>query len=319
MPRPGFPQPPARPGLPGPVVLVANPAAGPGRRRGRLDALVEAARRRVPDLEVWPTDAPGAAAELARRAAKEGFATVLVAGGDGTINEAVQGLAGTDAALGPLPLGTANVLCRELGLPTAPLPALERLLACRPRRVTLGRMTGAGADRHFLLMLGVGLDAAIVADVRDPLKRRLGVVAYFLQAGLTGVRYRYPPIRVHADGQTATGTSVVIANARSYAGSFVLAPDAGLERPDLCMVLFDGRGPGPYLGHALGVLLGRHTRREGVTVRHAARFRIDADAPLWAQADGELAGRVPFTVTAAPAALNLLVPPGFASGLPRTA
>jgi len=304
--------PPAGP--PEPVVLIANPAAGPGRRRNRLTALVERAGALLPDLDVWPTDGPGAAALLARRAVEKGYASVLVAGGDGTINEALQGLAGTPACLGPLPLGTANVLCRELGLPLDPMAALERLAAARPRTVTLGRMTGGGTDRHFVLMAGVGLDSAIVADVSEPVKRRLGVGAYFLQAGLTGVRYRFPPIRVTAEAGAWVGTSVVIANARNYAGSFLLAPDAGLGLPDLCMVLFDGRSPVPYLGFAGAVLVRQHTRMPGVTVHRADRFKVEADTPLPVQADGELAARLPLTISAVPGALRLLVPGDFPGG-----
>jgi diacylglycerol kinase (ATP) len=286
-------------GPPKPVALIANPAAGPAGRRSRLPGLIDAARAAIPELAVWPTEGPGSAAVLARRAADKGFGSVLVAGGDGTINEAVEGLVGTDTCLGPLPLGTANVLCRELGLGVGPREALARLVERgRPRPVCLGRLQGAG------------LDAAIVEDVRDGLKRRLGVGAYFLQSGLTGIRYRYPDVRVTVDGETHVGTSVVIANARSYAGSFQLAPDAGLARDDLCMVLFDGRGPVPYLGHALAVLMGNHTAGPGVTVLHGEAFRIESDARLPGQVDGERAGTVPFTVTARPDALRLLAPPG---------
>jgi YegS/Rv2252/BmrU family lipid kinase len=244
--------------------------------------------------------------------------TLLVAGGDGTIHEALQGLAGTDTCLGALPAGTANVLCRELGLPMNPVAALDRLLAGRPRRVTLGRVSSAetgaaGPDaihRRFVLMLGVGLDAAIVADVPGKVKRALGAGAYFIQGLLTGMRYPFAEVRVTCDGETLTGTSLVIANARNYAGSFVLAPDAALARPDLCLVLFEGNTAGAYLGHALGVLLGRHLERPGVHVRHAAAFTIEGITPVPAQADGELAGALPLSITAEPEALLLVYPEG---------
>jgi len=278
---------------------------------------VEAARRRLPGLSVWPTAGPGDAGRLAAQAAEKRFGSLLVAGGDGTIHEALQGLAGTDTCLGALPTGTANVLCRELGLPLRPVAALDRLLTGRPRRVTLGRVRGGdggdggdGIDRRFVLMLGVGLDAAIVADVPGKVKLALGAGAYFLQGFLTGMRYRFPEIRVTCDGETLSGTSLVLANARNYAGSFVLAPDAALTRPDLCLVLFDGDGPGAYMGHALGVVRGRHLDRPGVQVRHASAFTIEGTGPVPAQADGELVGPVPLTVTAEPGALALLVPDG---------
>jgi diacylglycerol kinase (ATP) len=306
------------PRLPEPVALVVNPVSGPAWRRHRVRAVVEAARRRLPGLSVWPTTAAGDARRLAAQAAEKRVGTLLVAGGDGTIHEALQGLAGSDTCLGPLPGGTANVLCRELGLPLRPVAALERLLVGRPRRVTLGCVrSGAGddaaapgIDRRFILMLGVGLDAAIVADVPGKVKPLLGAGAYFLQGFLTGFRYPFPEIRVTCDGETLSGSSLVLANARNYAGSFVLAPDAALPRPDLCLVLFEGRGAGAYIGHALAVARGRHLDRPGVHVRHAARFTVEGAVPVPAQADGELAGAVPLTVTAEPGALLLLYPDG---------
>lgn len=308
------PPPPPSPssGLPEPVALVVNPAAGPGWRRGRTRSVIAAARRHLPGLSVWPTGGPGDATRLAAQAAEKGMGTLLVAGGDGTIHEAIQGLAGTDTCLGPLPTGTANVLCREAGLPTSPLPALERLIAGRPRRVTLGRVAtpDPATERWFVLMVGVGLDAAIVADVRGGPKYALGAGAYFLQGAATGLRYRYAPLTVKVHGETLTGTTAVIANARNYAGSFILAPEGGLDRPDLCLVLFDGRGPGSYLAHALGVMRGRHTARPGVTVRHGDRFEVSAVTSIAAQADGELVGGVPLTVSAVPGALLLLSPDG---------
>jgi diacylglycerol kinase (ATP) len=314
------------PRLPEPVALLVNPSAGPGWRRRRIAAVVEAARRRLPGLSVWPTNGPADAERLAAQAAEKRMGSLLVAGGDGTIHEALQGLAGTDTCLAPLPAGTANVLCRELGLPLDPVAALDRMLAGRPRRVTLGHVrseAGGGAarrqttgphpiNRRFVLMLGVGLDAAIVADVPGKVKRVLGAGAYFLQGFLTGMRYPFSEIRVTCDGETLSGTSLVIANARNYAGSFVLAPDAALTRPDLCLVLFEGKGPGAYLGHAFGVLRGRHLDRAGVQVRHASAFTIEGIMPVPAQADGELSGHVPLTVTTEPRALLLVHPDGHA-------
>jgi len=318
------------PRLPEPVALVVNPVAGPLWRRHRLRAVVEAARRRLPGLSVWPTAGPGDARRLAAQAVEKRVRTVLVAGGDGTIHEALQALAGTDTCLAPLPGGTANVLCRELALPMNPVRALERLLTGRPRRVTLGRVQatelGAGTagppadrphvmNRRFILMLGVGLDAAIVADVGGRVKRLLGAGAYFLQGFLTGMRYGFPEVRVTCDGESLSGSTLVLANARNYAGSFVLAPDAALARPDLCLVLFEGAGAGAYIRHALNVTLGRHLDRPGVHVRHAAAFTVEG-AAIPAQADGELAGHTPLTVTAEPGALWLVVPDTHAAGVP---
>lgn len=297
--------------LPAPYAVVANPAAGPGRKRAALHAFLADLEVLLPGAAVRWTRGPGDARRLAARAAADGAGTVFVAGGDGTVNEALQGLVNTDACLAPLPAGTANVLCRELVLPLSPPAAMTALLTRVPRAVSVGRVEGtAGTARHFLLMAGAGLDAAVVGAVdRGTLKKPLGVGAYFLHGALTAVTYRYPPITVTVNGgETLTGTSVVLANARNYGGPFVLAPDAGLERPDLGMVLFQGQGPLPYLLHGLGVMTGRHTAMPGVEVRAGARFEVHSPGTPAVHVDGELCGRLPLTVSVLPRALRLPLP-----------
>ena len=302
---------PAPVSLPGPFALVTNPVAGPAHRRARTARFIAEIRKRVPDLAVHPTRGPGDAKRIASEAADAKVGTLFVAGGDGTINEAVQGLAGTETALAPLPAGTANVLCRELKIPGGPEAAATAMLSGTPEKVTLGRAEAGGGKenaRWFLLMAGAGLDAAVVDHVNSGLKARLGVIAYFIEALLTGIRYRYPVITVQVDGKPVHGTSMVVANAINYAAGFVIAPEARLTRPDLCLVSFNGAGPAAYLWFGLAMLTGRHGRLPGVSITHGKSFRLDATGHVLVQADGELIGSLPMTLSAHPEALTLAFP-----------
>ncbi len=301
-------------GLNGPFHLILNPAAGPLRRRGQAEQLVKSVTARLGSpVTHHTTEGPDHARLLAQQAVAAGANTVLVGGGDGTINEALQGLAGSGTCLAPLPLGTANVLCSELQLPHHVTACLEQLVTRRPQPVSVGLAQWPGGQRHFLLMVGVGLDGAIVADVQSGPKGLLGEGAYFLQGMATAVRYRYPTLCLSDGHQQWHGNSVVIANARNYAGKFVLAPAGGLQRDDLCMVLFEGRSPWAFLRYGLGVLSGRHVRQRGVTIQHGKCFSIDrlptGGPPVPGHVDGEIINGTPLNVTIQPASIQLPLPP----------
>ncbi|MBI5136466.1 MAG: hypothetical protein HZA24_03910 [Nitrospirae bacterium] len=292
-----------------PPHLIVNPAAGPARRRAAARCLARAAADLLPGVRIHLTRAPGHAAELAAAAAEEGAPRVFAAGGDGTFNEVLQGLAGSATALCPVPLGTASVLARELRLPIDPVAALTALIARTDHPATIGLAEGSHFRRHFLLMAGIGIDSAVIQDLLPAMKARLGLGAYFLQGLATAARYRYPTVRVCADGQEWSGTSCIVANGVNYAAGVSLAPDAGLTRPDLCMMLFSGDGPFPYLRYIGGLLAGgRHTRMEGVRVHCGPRFTVSAQVPMRGHLDGELTGPLPLTLTAVPGGIRLPLP-----------
>ena len=289
-------------------MLVINPAAGPGRKRARMTALAERAERLIPGLTVRFTEGPGHATELAREAARNHLPKLFAAGGDGTINEALQGLVGSATALCPVPAGTGNVVARELRLPNHPEAALKEVLRRSVHPVTVGLAEGDGYRRHFLLMFGVGIDSAVIADLQSGTKAGLGIGAYFLQGGLTLARYRFPPIRVGDNGHTHTGTSVVIANGANYAGGFTLNPDAGLTRPDLNLLVMQGQSPLSYGKYALGVLAHCHTRMRGIHSVNGRRFTIESDTPMRGHLDGELTCLLPLTLSALPEGVLLPLP-----------
>src|ERR671911_1102335 len=157
------------------AVIIGNPEAGGVRYEGRLKRCAEILSSGGLAVEVWPTEQPQHATELATLA---GARLVVAAGGDGTVNEVVNGLK-TDATLGILPLGTANVLARELGLPLNPEAACKRVIAGKERLIDVGVATDRkGRERRFTCMAGMGFDAHVVNEVTPRLKQYLKILAF---------------------------------------------------------------------------------------------------------------------------------------------
>lgn len=292
------------------MLIVFNPAAGAGRRRRLARALGVLARVGLRP-ELAETRRPGDAEEIAREAAGRGVPLVVAAGGDGTIAEVASGISGTEAALGVVPLGTANVLACELGLPPAPERAAA-ILAGGGRRAMLRPGIARFADgrtRLFVQMLGAGFDAAVVAGVDLGLKRRIGRAAYVWQSARELGRYPFPRIDAALDGGAAEAVaSVIVTKGRLYAGRYLLAPDAAPEEYGFRVALFRRSGPLAAMAYGMALPIGLLPRMPGVELRRAAHVRLSGDGVL-AQCDGDTAGHLPVEVTDAPAPIPVLLPP----------
>jgi YegS/Rv2252/BmrU family lipid kinase len=300
------------------AVLIYNPAAGRRRDRRRLEInrALQAVAAQVESVTAWPTDEPHAATRLARRACESGVDLVLACGGDGTINEVVNGLAGSEVTLGVLPAGTANVLALEVGLPLDPVEAARRLADLEPHRLSLGRICCAGAPpggRYFLLMAGAGVDAQIVYSLDPGRKARLGILAYFL-AGAAEVGRRKPVFTVETGEARYECSFALAANCAEYGGRLRIASGAHLLDTPLELVLFHTRSRFRYLVYLGAVLAGALPRLTDVTVLKVTNLRLSADGPLHVQVDGEYAGPLPATIEIVPAALTLLLPREYVRG-----
>lgn len=293
----------------GRVLIVFNPAAGVARRRRLARAFTTLAASGLRP-ELVETRGPGDATRLAREAAGRGVDVVVAAGGDGTIAEVAAGLAGGATTLGVLPLGTANVLAWELGLPLAPDRAASVIAAARPRLVHPGLARfGDGRERLFVQMLGAGFDASVVAHLDLGLKRRIGKAAYLWQSLRELPRYGFSAIEVGIDGAPAgIAASAIVTKGRLYAGRFNIAPAAKPEAPGFQVVLF--RRPGALQAALAGAALplGLIPRLPGVEILPARRVTLAAGAEVPVQCDGDAAGSLPVEVGDAPSPLRLLLP-----------
>src|ERR1700733_14473230 len=207
------------------MIVVFNPVAGLRRAhllwRG-LDVLVANGVR----IELAETQRPGPPKALAGEAACGGASMVVAAGGDGTIAEVANGLLGSSACLGVIPLGTANVMAHEMALPFEPRSVAAALAFGRTRPLWPGVARMGDTSRLFVQMLGVGLDAQVVHNLPVPLKRALGRSAYGLQTLREIALYPYTPIRVRLDGEETQAASVIVSKGRLYGGCFLRAAAA---------------------------------------------------------------------------------------------
>ncbi|MFZ5815127.1 MAG: diacylglycerol/lipid kinase family protein [Bacillota bacterium] len=289
------------------IAVIYNPNSGRPRERTtglrRFTALLEQAGREV---AVCPTERPNHASELARQKVGEGFDLIVAHGGDGTMNEVLQGVVGSRATLGFWPGGTANVLAAEIHFPSRVEEVVRRILAGRTVEVTVGKAN----DRYFLLMVGVGLDAAVAGSVDPWLKKRFGKAAFGWAALQFAWRWELAPFRVQIPGDNEiVGRFVVAGNAHSYGGGFQLTPRAELTDPYLDLCIFTSDSPGDYLRYALAAVLGLHREMPGVIYRKVTSVQITSAGPRAApvQLDGEVVGTLPVSLQAIPRALHLLI------------
>jgi diacylglycerol kinase (ATP) len=267
------------------------------------------------------TTGPGHAGEIARRAVDRGADLILVAGGDGTINEAVNGMVNSRVPLGILPAGTANVLANELGLGTNMERAAAVLAHSTEERVALGLISNESGDvpRHFLLMAGAGLDADIVYHLNPRMKEAIGKGAYWI-GGFSKVGRRIPEFTVLADGREYRASFALLSRVRNYGGDLEIAPTISLLDDEFELVLFRGESSLGFLKYILAVVAHRHRNMRGITILRARQvaFAAAEGSKIHVQVDGEYAGVTPARVEIVPDALTLLVPPDFRARRPAS-
>ena len=278
------------------------------------------------EVEVSPTAKPGAAADLAKEAAGQGKDAVLVCGGDGTINEVVNGLAGSTVSLGLLPGGTANILAREIGLPLDPVRAAAELRSWSPRRVPVGKATwwpaeassdGAATQkdlvsRYFVTVAGIGYDAHVVYKLSLRMKTVWGVAGYVMEALRQVFRYPFQGFCCRMDdGPERIATFAAAQRARNYGGWLHLTPGARFFDEGFNLCLFKSRNRARYFLYAALVLGRQHFLLGDVELVQGRKLCCAAQATgetIRFELDGELVGMLPATFEIVPDALTLLVP-----------
>jgi YegS/Rv2252/BmrU family lipid kinase len=293
------------------TVLIYNPVAGKVRRsQGKIiTRAVEALERQGIRVRAIPTHGPGAATEIAREAVSKDIDLVLVAGGDGTINEVVNGMAMSHVPLGILPAGTANVLSIELGFGARIERAARMINECVPERISIGRVETDLGPRYFVSMIGVGLDAQIVYDVNAWLKAALGKIAYWV-GGVSKFLSFMPEFDVQMGQERIRCGFALASRVRNYGGDLTIACNASILEHDFEVVLFQGRNPLRYALYFLGVLTRTLPSFRGVRIDHARKLVIP-DAPdhrIYVQVDGEHAGHLPAKIEIVEDALTVLMP-----------
>jgi YegS/Rv2252/BmrU family lipid kinase len=294
------------------ALLIRNPVSGKALREADARAVLEVARAAGWRIEAVSTERAGHATEIAREAAARGVDVAIVHGGDGTINEVVNGIAGSETALAVLRGGTANVWAKETQCAKDPIASMRVITRGVRRRVDLGR----AGDRYFLLMAGVGLDAAIVPRVSARMKRRLGAAAYILAGVITALRTRAWAVDMRRDGAPAETSLywLVASNTRSYGSVVQIARDAVAD-DGLLEIVHMRRGGVISLAAAAARLLCRRLERSpNVRFQRLHELSIET-AGIPVQVDGEPHGTTPMRLAVAPGALAVIVPAGLQTPL----
>jgi YegS/Rv2252/BmrU family lipid kinase len=291
------------------LLVIFNPTAG-RRKTRRLRRWLAALAALGAPVALRETNGPRHAEGLAREADPARFDAVAVAGGDGTINEAVNGLTLSPLPLAIFPLGTANVLAAEIGLPRGITP-LARLAVFAPASpVWPGEAVaeGASAGRRFLVMAGVGFDADVVAALDLALKRRTGKLAYVVSI-LGRLRdYRPAAYRAELDGDTLEAASLVAAKSHFYGGRFVLSPEARLDDPLFQVAVFRGGGRVAAVGYMTAMGLGLLPHWPSFAVIPAKSIYLSEPVGAPVQLDGDIQVTLPVRLRIAATPLQLIRP-----------
>lgn len=259
-------------------------------------------------VDLQATERPGHASALAAQAVRAGSRLVFACGGDGTVNEVVNGLAGTGVALGVLRGGMGNVFAKEIGVPRNPGRALLAQIEGEERVCDLGLAGG----RYFLLMAGIGLDASVVRMVPDDWKRRLGSTSYALYGLPQAFRYTQGQVTISLDGKSEEVSPFVwmlLANTRSYGGVLDVAGRATVDDGLLDAYVFRGAGPAWTLAMAARLLLRRHAEAQDVSFNRVSQAALETPG-LPVQVDGEYLGETPMNFSVAAGALRVRLPKG---------
>ena len=281
-----------------------------GRRADDARKMTELLGHRGIAVEARATQGPDDATRLAREAVKDGADIIVSYGGDGTLNEVIQGMAGSRASLAIWPGGTSNVVARDLGIPFGIETLADLISQEKIKRVSLGVARGdtRSLERYFLMMAGIGLDASIARGVNRKLKRRTGEFAYWV----TGIKHLFTwqadPFILEVDGKSYEGVFAIIGNGKGYGGGMCITPHAKLDEPLFEVYVLQRRANNFAYLPALAACMRGNPENTGATLVKGKHIKANSTREPWVEADGEIIGPLPMTFDIAPDALSVIVP-----------
>ena len=283
------------------TLVILNPAADSERalrKRGQVESLAR-------DCVVCATTRTGEAELIARRGVEEGFEKIVAAGGDGTINEVVNGLADTGVTLGLLPIGTMNVFATELGLPIHDLEFCWRIITGdSTRSVDLPKAN----QKFFVQLAGVGLDAQVVKETSSQLKRNFGPLSYLISAAQIAAR-QPPKLFIQSeDASIDEGSFVLVGNGRLYGGRFPFFKHAVIDDGLLDVIVFKRLGYLEIIKYLQDVIFSSDIRVPEIEYFQTRRLRVESDQSVPVELDGELVGNCPVDFSLQERSLRVLVP-----------
>ncbi|GAQ94080.1 lipid kinase, YegS/Rv2252/BmrU family [Thermodesulfovibrio aggregans] len=286
------------------VFLIGNPIAGGGALR-KIKKAEEILKNKGISVETLLTEKPGDAQRFAEQIKNSRETLVIAAGGDGTYNEVVNGLAFSETPMAILPMGTTSVLAKELKIPKNLKKAIEVAITGNVQKIHLGRIKNQEKQRLFILMAGVGFDGKAVYNVDSGKKRHLKKIAYILSGIKTLISYSPDELKILNSG-TKKAYSAVISKASCYGGSFKIAPDSDLKKPYFYAFLSKTRSKFEMSLQILGVIIGKHIEMKKTEYFKTESLKILGNAHV--QIDGDYFGKTPVEIDIVRDSLNLVFP-----------
>ncbi len=288
------------------IRVIYNPVAGP-KVVNKLDRIRAVLTRRGVPHEVMKTVKAGHATRLAREAALEGHGAVVAVGGDGTVNEVANGLAGSETRLCVVPHGTGNVFAAEAGLPSSAAACVDLLFNGKTVDIPLAR----AGDRYFVLLASAGFDAEVVERMGQRGKNVLGIGAYVL-GGLRHLMRYQPTLWMEFPGkERIEAQAVLVCRGKRYGGKVTMVPDGSLARNSLRVVALLATGRWAIVRFALAALRGKAASSPGVLVRETPSVLVRCSIPSAAQVDGDYLGPLPVRFEMTQTVLHIVVPRDF--------
>ena len=289
------------------LMAISNAHSGGGAYRRDLPLILDSLRGLGYEVEERETAGVGDATRLAREAVTQGLDLVCAIGGDGTVNEAINGLAGGQVPLAIVPTGTVNVLAMELGIPLDPPDAVRLLEVGTMSWIDLG----LAGDRYFGLMAGVGMDAAVVASLNPIMKKAFKEAAFAVQGFANYLTREEPLIRVTTAERTVEGYFAVFGNSSNYGGGFGITPLADMRDGLLDVCVLKDKSFLSTIWYWTAALINAHIKHPKVEyfrTEMAEIVTVDEGKEVLVQTDGEVAGKLPLTCRVVPRALRVVVP-----------
>ena len=295
------------------AIIIYNPMSGrPGRRAANARAMTRLLEARGLQADAFATNGPEDASRLASHAVADQVDIIVSYGGDGTLNEVIQGMAMSQTSLAVWPGGTANVVARDIGMMTSIERLADIIAAGKTKRVALGLARSEEAEtphsRYFLMMAGIGIDASIARGVNHRLKRATGELAYWWCGIKHLLFWRAEPFSIEVDGKHYESAFALVGNGKGYGGGMMMTPGAKLEEPWFeVFILPCQRNNVSYL-RALAACRKGTPEAGGATLIRGKHIKANSADEPWVEVDGEVIGPLPMTLDIVPDALSIIVP-----------
>src|SRR3989338_7334955 len=287
------------------ILLIVNPLSGRRAARETLPILIQFFKKNKVDVTAHITSRPGDASRTAKAAIRsKKYDVITSCGGDGNVNEVINGMARSKIPLGIIPLGTENVLAREFSIPFNALSAAKVIIGRNRERIDLGKANG----RYFSLMAGVGYDAHVASRLKPLLKRLLGRTAYHVTAVGEIFNYKTHELDITIDGERIKGTYTVAGNTKLYGGELRIRRHADIKDGLLDVCVFTGKDMFGFLRFIAGTFGKRHLLMKDVKCLKAKKIIVRSDHDVRGHVDCELIGNTPIKIQVCPAALTLMIP-----------